>query len=131
MVVNIWQEEKAIILDKIGHNFASGMSGGICFIKNTKENLENINKEKNNQKLSLDRVVEEKKKLKLNIKKYTKQFNHLVLTSGRSSILPSYKVYMEYLNKSKEYGNDLKSSKSSGIKGTLSIEAWVDQVAKK
>ncbi len=45
--------------------------------------------------------------------------------------MPSYKVYMEYLNKSKEYGNDLKSSKSSGIKGTLSIEAWVDQVAKK
>ena len=38
---------------------------------------------------------------------------------------------MEYLNKSKEYGNDFKSSKSSGIKGTLSIEAWVDQVAKK
>lgn len=36
---------EAIILDKIGHNFASGMSGGICFIKNTKENLENINKE--------------------------------------------------------------------------------------
>lgn len=36
---------EAIILDKIGHNFASGMSGGICFIKNTEENLENINKE--------------------------------------------------------------------------------------
>ena len=35
------------------------------------------------------------------------------------------------MNKSKEYGNDFKSSKSSGIKGTLSIEAWVDQVAKK
>ena len=118
-MVEIWRRNQSVYND-------------IFIQKNELNNqLENINKEKNNQKLSLDRIVEEKKKLKLNIKKYTKQFNHLVLTSGRSSILPSYKVYMEYLNKSKEYGNDLKSSKSLGIKGTLSIEAWVDQVAKK
>ena len=36
---------EVIVLDKIGHNFASGMSGGICYIRNTKENVENINKD--------------------------------------------------------------------------------------
>lgn len=34
---------EVIILDRIGHNFASGMSGGVCYIKRSKENLENIN----------------------------------------------------------------------------------------
>ena len=36
---------EVIILDSIGHNFASGISGGVCYIRNTKENIENINKE--------------------------------------------------------------------------------------
>lgn len=34
---------KVLILDKIGKNCASGMSGGIAYIKNTKENISNIN----------------------------------------------------------------------------------------
>ncbi|MDO5517646.1 MAG: hypothetical protein Q4F66_08815 [Clostridium sp.] len=92
--------------------------------------LENLNKDKVKQKSELDKIIDEKKKIKLNLKKYTKQFEQLVLTSGKSSVLPSYKVYMEYLNKSKEYGGT-KSSKDFRIKSTLSIEAWVDQVSKK
>ena len=34
---------KVLILDKIGKNFASGMSGGVAFIRNTIENINNIN----------------------------------------------------------------------------------------
>ena len=32
---------KVLILDKIGKNFASGMSGGVAFIRNTIENINN------------------------------------------------------------------------------------------
>lgn len=34
---------RVLILDRIGKNFASGMSGGIAYIRATKENLANIN----------------------------------------------------------------------------------------
>ncbi|MBE6063383.1 MAG: hypothetical protein E7207_07475 [Clostridium butyricum] len=93
--------------------------------------LDILEKEKNSQKAILDKFIEEKKKIKLNLKKYAKQFDHLVLTSGKSSILPSYKVYMEYRNKADEYRSETKSSNTSSLKSTLSIESWVDQVSKK
>lgn len=93
--------------------------------------LEVLGKEKNNQKIILNRVVEEKNKIKINLNKYTKQFEQLVLTSGKSSILPSYKAYMECLDKSNEYEADNKLAKGSGIKGTFAIDTWVDQVSKK
>ncbi|HCW53188.1 MAG TPA: hypothetical protein DG753_05525 [Clostridium sp.] len=93
--------------------------------------LEVFEKERENQKIVLNRVVEEKNKIKINLKKYTKQFEQLVLTSGKSSILPSYKTYMECLNKADEYEGGNKLSKSSDIKGTFTIDAWVDQVSKK
>ena len=42
---------RVLILDKIGKNFASGMSGGVAYIKATNENLANIN-------LSLAKIYE-------------------------------------------------------------------------
>lgn len=115
-MVEIWKQNQSIYND-------------IFIQKNELNNvLDNLNSKRKNNKADLDRNIDAKKKIKINLKKYKKQFEQLVLTSGKSSVLPSYNVYMEYLNKSREYSGT-KSYKDSGIKGTLSIEAWVDQVS--
>lgn len=117
-MVDIWKRNQSVYND-------------IFIQKNELEKqLDQLNNERIKKKSDLDKIIDEKKKIKINLKRYTKQFEQLVFTSGKSSVLPSYKVYMEYYNKSKEYGG-VKLSKDSGIKGTLSIEAWVDQVSNK
>ena len=98
--------------------------------KDLTEVLNELDNKKNKVKSELDKYIEEKNKVKINLKKYKKQFEHLLLTSGKSSVLSSYEAYMECYKKSQEFNGE-KINKNSGMKNTISIEAWVDQISKK